>query len=146
MTRPALAACGAALRIGAAAVLCAVPLGLKWSQTFGYSSPGVTIYGYCNDYGYCTPDLTVGNYYQPGATTFASQADVRLPLVVAVLALMLWTVRPTRSAIRIAAGSLILALALALAHRNRDAVLLLATALVLVAGQLRDVVVRGITP
>jgi hypothetical protein len=126
-------------RLWAAAVLCALPLGLTWttrtSSTFGY-----TIYGTCgydsDIYGACTPDTYIpGTFSAEHVTGAASPA--RLFLVFAALALGWVATRPrtarTRRIARLATGAALFALVLALAARAVPAVLCLAAALALAA-------------
>ena len=105
------------LRLLAAAVLAAIPLGRAWSAgTFytGYVLPGNCNYATTDD-PYCTSDIYVPGYYRPGSLG----RDVPIGLFLAVAALILAIVavrRRTAGTRRLArAGTVALGIATALA-------------------------------
>lgn len=122
-------------RLWAAALFSLALMGLVWSSSFGFTSQGVIITGYCDaDSAICSPDILVGGYYVPGSQTLASQAPIRALLVIAALCLVTAAGRrtvQTRRAARSATFALAIALALALSIRSSRIVILLAIALAL---------------
>jgi hypothetical protein len=134
VTRDPFASTPTTARLWAAAVLCALSMGMAWSSAVGYSS--LDALGPCAYDQYCVP-IFRGGYVSPGSVTTVSAAPVRLFVVAAVLGLVVAAARArtqtTQRLARVATVALTVALALALGHGSGPVALLLALALVLAA-------------
>ena len=123
------------LRLLAAAVLAAVPLGRTWSA--GTFSTGYVLPGSCDyvttDNPYCTSDVYIPGYYRPGSLG----RDVPIGLFLAVAALILAVVAirrrtdATRRLARVGTVALGIATVLALGAGAPAAVICCGLALVL---------------
>ena len=127
------------VRLAAGAALCVLPLGLVWSTSPGFFTPGTVIYGDC-DYSVeeiCTPDYYIPGAYISGSHFVGAQSTARVFLVFAALVLAYAAVRTRTPATRrlVRAGTVAVGIALALAMSQRAVLTLacLAVALVLVA-------------
>jgi hypothetical protein len=113
------------LRLLAAAVLTAVPLGQTWSA--GYFSTGYTIYGDCDytDNTYCTQDLYVPGYFRPGSLGRDVPIGLFLALAAAIFVIVALRRRTerTRRAARAGTAALGIATALALGGGAANAVI-----------------------
>lgn len=126
------------VRLGLAAALCVLPLGLVWSTTAGLLTPGIILSGNCGyvDYEYCTPDQYLPGSYIPGDHLLGADVSARLFLVFAAVALGYAAVRTrtaaTKRLVRAATVATGIALALATAQRAMLSVVCLVGALALV--------------
>jgi hypothetical protein len=110
------------LRLWLGAGLCLLPLGLVWSATPGFLTPGFTIYGDCG-YSveeYCTLDTYIPGAYLPGQHVFGAQASARVFVVFAALVLAVVAARTrTPGTRRLArAGTVAVGIAAVLAAAN----------------------------
>jgi hypothetical protein len=127
------------LRLWAAAGLCILPLGLVWSTTTGFLTPGMTVYGTCGhaDSGFCTSDIYLRGSYRPGQHVLGSETSARVFLIFAAVVLVFAAIRArtafTRRLVRAATGGLGIVVALALAYRATLTLVCAALALALVA-------------
>lgn len=124
-------------RLWAAAVLCLVTLGVRWSVTNGFLTSGYAYFGDCgySDAEYCTPDQFVPGSYVPGSQLHGYSMAARVFVVVAVLVLAAVAVRvrtdATRRLARLATVAVGAAALLAAADRATVALSCLLLALVL---------------
>lgn len=111
-------------RLGGAAVLCLVTLGVRWSLTSGFLTPGYVYFGDCGyseDY-YCTPDQFVPGTFVPGSELHGYSTSARVFIVFAAVILAAVAVRvrtdTTRRWARLATASVGIAAVLAAAERS----------------------------
>lgn len=128
-----------AARLWGAAVLCLVTLGVRWSLTSGFLTPGYVYYGDCgySDYYICTPDQFIPGTYVPGSELHGYSTSARVFIVFAavVLAVVAARVRTetTRRWARLATASIAIAAVLAAGERSVLALICLLLAFALTA-------------
>jgi hypothetical protein len=139
VSRDPLARLPTALRLWAAAALCVVPLGLSWSFSSGFLTPGYYLYGDCGyrSDAYCTPDQYVPGSYLPGHSTIVSQSPLRVFLILAAAALVFTATRvrtdATRRVARVGTGAMATGAVLAAGNGAPVVLICLVGALVLAA-------------
>lgn len=126
-----------AARLWGATVLCLVTLGIRWTVTSGFLTPGYVYFGDCgysDDY-YCTPDQFVPGTFVPGSEIHGYSTIARVFIVFAavVLAAVALRVRTdaTRRWARLATVSIGAAAVWAAAERSVLALVCLLLALAL---------------
>jgi hypothetical protein len=137
VTRDPFAALPTSARLWVAAALSFATLGLQWTVSAGYLSPGYIYFGDCgySTGEYCTPDQFVMGSYTPGHVVIATHASVRIFLVFAAAVFALCATghrtETTRRLARVAILALVAALALAVSARATIALMFLVLAVAL---------------
>jgi hypothetical protein len=124
-------------RLWSAAALCLGTLGLRWSVTNGFLTPGYVYFGDCgySTEEYCTPDQYLPGTFVPGSQLHGYSMSARVFVVFAglVLAAVAGRVRTaaTRRLARLATAAIGVAAVLAAADRAVLALICLVLALAL---------------